>query len=68
MRDGDMETALTQKRLQALNHALVMESMKTRLAVDKAGRALKRAKNAKKKRGLMIITCLKQGHCLREWE
>ena len=48
VRDGDMETALTQKRLQALNHALVMESMKTRLAVDKAGRALKRAKNAKK--------------------
>lgn len=48
VRDGDMGTALTQKRLQALNHALVMESMKTRLAVDKAGRALKRAKNAKK--------------------
>lgn len=48
VRDGDMETALTQKRLQALNHALVMESMKTRLAVDKAGRSLKRAKNAKK--------------------
>lgn len=48
VRDGDMETALTQKRLQALNHALVMESMKTRLAVDKAGRTLKRAKNAKK--------------------
>lgn len=48
VRDGDMETALTQKRLQALNHALVMESMKTRLAVDKAGKALKRAKNAKK--------------------
>ena len=48
VRDGDMETALTQKRLQALNHALVMESMKTILAVDKAGRALKRAKNAKK--------------------
>lgn len=48
VRDGDMETASTQKRLQALNHALVMESMKTRLAVDKAGRALKRAKNAKK--------------------
>ena len=48
VRDGDMETALTQKRLQALNHALVMESMKTRLAVDKAGRAFNRAKNAKK--------------------
>lgn len=48
VRDGDMETALTQKRLQALNHALVMESMKTRLAVEKAGRVLKRAKNAKK--------------------
>lgn len=48
VRDGDMETALTQKRLQALNHALVMESMKTRLAVDKARKALKRAKNAKK--------------------
>lgn len=47
-RDGDMETALTQKRLQALNHELVMESMRTRLAVEKAGRFLKRTKNAKK--------------------
>lgn len=47
-KDGDMETALTQKRLQALNHELVMESMRTRLTLEKAGRFLKRAKNAKK--------------------
>ena len=47
-KDGDMETALTQKRLQALNHELVVESMRTRLTVEKAGRFLKRAKNAKK--------------------
>lgn len=47
-RDGDMETALTQKRLQALNHELVMESMRTRLAKGNAERALGKLRKAKR--------------------